>query len=79
MLRIDAHARLPHDFVQNNVDCINSGENVCGGPRENIIDEDTPWKRMLLDAEQSMFGAGVASYRKNTEKNFLISSISNTT
>ena len=75
LLRIDAHARLPHDFVRNNVDCINSGENVCGGPRENIIDEDTLWKRMLLDAEQSMFGAGVASYRQETNEKKYVKSL----
>ena len=44
----------------------NTGEDVCGGPRENIIDEDTWWKRLLLTAEQSMFGSGFASYRRNT-------------
>ena len=68
LLRIDAHARIPKDFVEKNVDCINRGEYVCGGPRENIIDEDTAWKRTLLMAEQSMFGAGVASYRKSTNE-----------
>ena len=52
--------------------CINSGEYVCGGPRENIIDENTAWKNMLLDAEQSMFGAGIASYRKkSTERKYV--------
>ena len=75
LLRIDAHARLPEDFVEKNVACINAGENVCGGPRTNIIDEDTPWKRMLLSAEQSMFGAGVASYRQNTEKKRYVNSL----
>ena len=42
LLRIDAHARLPHDFIEKNVECINSGEDVCGGPRENIIDDNSP-------------------------------------
>ena len=51
LLRIDAHARLPEDFIEKNMICINSGEAVCGGPRENIIDEDTPWKKMLLTAK----------------------------
>ena len=60
LLRIDAHARLTDTFIENNIKCINSGECVCGGPRENIIDEDTPWQRMLLDVEQSVFGSGIA-------------------
>ena len=75
LLRIDAHARLSYDFIENNVKCINTGEYVCGGPRENIIDEDTPWKRMLLDAEQSMFGAGIASYRQETKEKKYVKSL----
>ena len=67
LLRIDAHARLPKNFIENSLQCLNSGEYVCGGPRENIIDEDTPWKKMLLEAEQSMFGAGIASYRQKVD------------
>lgn len=75
LLRIDAHAKLPEDFVEKNVECINTGENVCGGPRENIIDDDTPWKRMLLTAEQSMFGAGIASYRQETAEKKYVKSL----
>ena len=75
LLRIDAHARIPEDFIEKNVDCINSGEYVCGGPRENIIDEDTPWKRMLLSAERSMFGSGIASYRNTTEERKYVKSV----
>ena len=67
ILRIDAHARLPEEKKKKNMKCINGGEYVCGGPRENIIDEDTPWKQMLLKAEQSLFGSGIASYRQATQ------------
>ena len=67
ILRVDAHARVPADFISSNVNCINRGESVCGGPRENIIDENTPWKRMLLDAEMSLFGSGIAPYRNETD------------
>ena len=75
LLRIDAHARIPEDFIEKNVACISSGENVCGGPRENIIDENTPWKRMLLSAEQSMFGSGIASYRNETDNKKYVKSV----
>lgn len=75
LLRIDAHARLANDFIKANIECINSGENVCGGPRENIIDEDTAWKRTLLTAEQSMFGAGIASYRQETNQKKYINAL----
>jgi len=75
LLRIDAHARLTSDFIEKNVACINSGEDVCGGPRENIIDDDTSWKRVLLTAEQSMFGAGIASYRQDAEQRKYVNSL----
>lgn len=75
VLRIDAHARLPQDFIEMNIKCINSGEYVCGGPRENIIDEDTPWKQILLAAEQSLFGSGFASYRQSKKENKYVKSL----
>ena len=75
LLRIDAHARLNDTFVEKNVKCINSGEYVCGGPRTNIIDEETPWKRILLTAEQSMFGSGIASYRQKSDTRKYVKSL----
>lgn len=74
IVRIDAHASVPKDFVRKNVELLESGEAVCGGPRPNIIDESTPWKETLLLAEQSMFGSSVASYR-HSQKNMYVKSI----
>lgn len=69
IIKIDAHASVPSDFVSKNVKCILSGEDICGGYRPNIIDEYTPWKETLLIAEKSMFGSSIAPYRRNnTEK-----------
>ncbi len=75
ILRIDAHARLPKNFIEKNILCLNSGEAICGGARENIIDENIPWKKILLAAEQSMFGSGVATYRKRTNEKKYVKSI----
>lgn len=41
ILRIDAHTMIPHDFVSKNVQCILSGENVTGGRRPNVVEEET--------------------------------------
>ena len=76
ILRIDAHARLPENFIEENMKCINGGEYVCGGPRENIIDEDTPWKQMLLQAELSLFGSGYPVYRRETTEKKYVNSVS---
>lgn len=73
IVRIDAHASIPEDFIKKNVALLQSGEMVCGGMRPNIIDENSPWKRTLLAAEQSMFGSGIASYRNSREKKYVSS------
>ena len=71
ILRIDAHATIPRDFISKNVDCIKSGEDICGGYRPNIIDEETPWKKTLLLAEISMFGSSIAPYRRNNGTSYV--------
>lgn len=71
ILRIDAHARIPSDFVRKNVECLENGEDVSGGPRPNLPEEDTPWQRLLLLAETSMFGSGIASFRRESNKKYV--------
>lgn len=71
MIRVDAHASIPQDFVRKNVEILESGEMVSGGPRPNLIEESTPWKETLLLAEQSMFGSSMASYRRSREKKYV--------
>ena len=71
IVRIDAHATIPKDFVKKNVAVLESGEYVSGGIRPNIIDENTPWKELLLLAEQSMFGSSIAPYRRSEKKSYV--------
>lgn len=69
ILRVDAHSSLPKDFIEKNVKYINKGEKIVGGHRISIIDEDNNWQRVLLTAEKSLFGSGIAAYRRSeTEK-----------
>lgn len=71
ILRIDAHARIPVDFVRKNVECLEGGEDVAGGPRPNLPEKDTPWQRVLLMAESSMFGSGIAQFRRENKKKYV--------
>lgn len=64
IIRIDAHTMIPEDFVKKNILCLERGESVSGGPRPNIVAEDTPWQQTLLLAEESLFGSGIAPYRR---------------
>jgi len=71
ILKIDAHATIPEDFVRKNVETLEQGEDIVGGLRPNIIDESTPWKETLLLAESSMFGSSIAPYRRNQGKTYV--------
>lgn len=71
ILRIDAHARIPADFLRKNMECLEGGEDVSGGPRPNLPEKDTPWQRLLLMAESSMFGSGIAQFRRENKKKYV--------
>lgn len=68
IVRVDAHASIPPEFVRKNVVVLESGEYVSGGRRPNIVDGQSYWKQTLLAAETSMFGSSIASYRRGQEK-----------
>lgn len=71
LVRIDAHSSVPKDFIEKNVRNIESGEDVSGGKRPNIIDDNTGYKKMLLEAESSMFGSGIAPFRNASGKKYV--------
>ena len=71
IIKVDAHAVIPDDFVSKNVAVLNTGEYICGGQRPNIIDKSTPFKETLLLAESSMFGSSIASYRNNPGRTYV--------
>lgn len=71
IIKVDAHAVIPKDFVSKNVAVLETGEYICGGQRPNIIDNPTPFKETLLLAESSMFGSSIASYRNNPGKSYV--------
>lgn len=64
IIRVDAHARIPRNFVSRNVYNLKQGENVVGGGRPNISSNVSSWKLTLLAAEDSLFGSSIAAYRR---------------
>ncbi len=68
IIRLDAHATMPPEFLRKNAEVLMSGEYASGGKRPNIINKSTAWKETLLAAEQSMFGSSIASYRRSDKK-----------
>ncbi|MBO7218006.1 MAG: glycosyltransferase family 2 protein [Clostridia bacterium] len=73
IVRIDAHASVPSDFISKNVAALLGGEMVSGGRRPNIIDEETPFKLALNIAESALFGSGFAAYRNSNKKQYVSS------
>ena len=73
LVRVDAHATIAPDFVEQVVSVLSSGECVCGGFRPTVIapGSETPWSKTLHLAEESAFGSSVAAYRRETEARYV--------
>ena len=64
IVRVDAHARIPNNFLSQIITVLSEGEAVAGGPRPTITPNSaTDWQRVLHTVEESMFGASIAKYR----------------
>lgn len=63
IVRIDAHARIPQNFISENVAALMEGHDIVGGVRFSSISENTRMQNTLLMAEESKFGSGIAPYR----------------
>jgi glycosyltransferase involved in cell wall biosynthesis len=64
IIRVDAHSKIPRQFVSRNVFNIQEGEDIVGGGRPNICANPNMWTKTLLAAEESLFGSSVADYRR---------------
>ena len=73
LVRVDAHASIPADFLSANVAVLNEGEDVCGGMRPTMIEpgQETSWRQVLYLAEESAFGSSVADYRRACEPRYV--------
>ena len=68
VLKIDAHSRIPADFVQKNVNEIIAGAYVCGGNRPTVVDSDDDFSKTVHIVEESALGSSIANYRKSNTK-----------
>lgn len=75
IVRVDAHASIPENFLENNAKHINNGEYICGGGRPSRISKDTKWQNMLLAAEESFFGGNIVKYRRTQKKKIYVDSV----
>ncbi|MDO5746531.1 MAG: glycosyltransferase family 2 protein [Actinomycetaceae bacterium] len=76
LVRVDAHARIPTDFVSASMAEINKGHDAVGGVRPCVVpDNATDWNRILLAVEESIFGSSPAEYRGAKAKSGYVKSI----
>lgn len=71
ILRVDAHASIPSDFVEKNVNLIERGEKICGGKVISLPATDSSWTETVNAAENSMFGGSFAKFRRSEEACYL--------
>lgn len=64
VLRIDAHAQMPPEFIEKNVEQLQKGEDICGGKVENYSLTSSAWGEAVNTAENSMFGGSFAKFRR---------------
>ena len=69
--RIDAHTRLPAEYAVSVMQLIAEGENIVGGIRPCVIENDTAWGRTLLQVENSLFGSSINDSRRSRERKYV--------
>lgn len=64
LIKVDAHSHIPEDFVTSLVEGLENSEyGVLGGKRPTILKDNSLWSRILLEAENALFGSGIAIFR----------------
>lgn len=71
LARIDAHTKVSSEYSEYVMKNIQEGENVVGGIRPCIIENDTSWSNVLLQVENSLFGSSINASRRNLEKTYV--------
>lgn len=72
LIRLDAHTQIPNDFVRKIISTIETGYfDVVGGKRPTILKDNTAWAKTLLEAENALFGSGLAVFRTSDKARYV--------
>ena len=71
IIRIDAHTHIPPAFTEKTMALQEKGEYVTGGIRPCLIDNPTPFKKTLLEVENSMFGSSISKGRRGNRSGYV--------
>ena len=70
VIRLDAHARIPADFLERNVEALLTGEDIVGG---SVLSADprTAWERVMRALDTSRFCGGAAPFRNSGSSRYV--------
>ena len=71
IVRVDAHALIGEDFIEQNVRNLLNGEDISSGMVRSVPGDDSAWGTVLNEAENSMFGGGVAAFRREKSARYV--------
>lgn len=72
LIKVDAHSKIPQNFVSLLVDAIlKDNQDVVGGKRPTILKDSNVWSRILLEAENALFGSGFAVFRTSDKARYV--------
>ncbi len=71
IVRVDAHAFVPREFVRKNVEVLESGEYASGGRVVSVPEADSSYQKLLLLAENSPICGGVAPFRRSERREYV--------
>ena len=70
IIRLDAHARIPADFLARNVEALCAGESIVGG---SVLSAEpgTDWERVMRALDTSRFCGGAAPFRNGGQARYV--------
>lgn len=71
IIRIDAHTHIPAEFAAKNMALQEKGEYVTGGIRPCLAEDPNPWREMLLEVENALFGSSIRGNRKDAKSGYV--------
>lgn len=71
IIRLDAHASIPFDFITKNINCLLQGHDICGGKVKNFMADPSKWNEIVNLAEDSMFGGSIAAFRHQEKEGYV--------
>lgn len=70
VIRLDAHARIPADFLEKSLHALEQGEDIVGGCVSGA-QPATPWEAVMHALDTSRFCGGAAPFRNSGEARYV--------